>query len=104
MTTDPANDNPDKVPNAITLNDLAAASGIDADTLLRRTAIILNKRMIQKAACRSIGNKQCASICLSNFPTYELGECPYISDVWTDEAIDHEKARRPDGPLKQADQ
>lgn len=53
----------------------------------------------QKSACRSMGTKQCAAICLSNLPTYDYGECPYMGTVWTDSAIGSEAKRRPNGPL-----
>lgn len=39
-----ANDNPEPTEEAISLADLAALSGIDEDTLLRRLAGILTRR------------------------------------------------------------
>ncbi len=51
---------------------------------------------MQQAACASMGTHQCALICLSystNFP------CPAASKVWTTQAIDKERKRRPNGPL-----
>ena len=39
-----ANDNQEPTDTAISLTDLAALSGIDEDTLLRRLATILQKR------------------------------------------------------------
>jgi hypothetical protein len=54
---------------------------------------------VQQAACRSIGTKQCAAICLSNLPGYAPGGCPEARRVWSEQAIAAEKKRRPDGPL-----
>lgn len=54
---------------------------------------------MQRAACRSMGTKQCAFICLSSLPTREPGMCPEAAKVWTDAAIEMERRRRPDGPL-----
>jgi hypothetical protein len=53
----------------------------------------------QKAACRSIGTKQCAAICLSHLPSFAPGECPEAHRIWTERAIKAERKRRPDGPL-----
>jgi hypothetical protein len=54
----------------------------------------------QRAACQSMGTKQCAAICLSHFPTWDwLSGCPEAGRVWTDKAIARERNRRPTGPL-----
>lgn len=53
----------------------------------------------QRAACRSIGTKQCAAICLSHSCHIPLGECPEVARVWTDEAITREHKRRSTDPL-----
>lgn len=58
------------------------------------------KLMRQRAACCSIGTKQCAAICLSHSSLIPLGDCPEVSWVWTDDAIAREHARRPNGPLQ----
>lgn len=52
----------------------------------------------QRVACRSVGTKQCAAICLSHSCLIPLGECPEAALVWTDEAIAQERVRRPDDP------
>lgn len=52
-----------------------------------------------RAACMSVGTKQCAPICLSNLPAYDSGKCPFRKEVWTVEKIKAELTRRPDGPL-----
>jgi hypothetical protein len=49
----------------------------------------------QRAACRSIGTKQCAAICLSHSCLIPLGECPEVARVWTDEAMERARKRRP---------
>ncbi len=54
---------------------------------------------IQRAACASMGTKQCAAICLSHLPSYAAGECPEAAHVWTVKAIEKELQRRPVGPL-----
>jgi hypothetical protein len=56
---------------------------------------------IQKAACCSMGTKQCAPMCLVHPTVIPLGECPYIPVVWTPKAIIQEYKRRKDGPLKE---
>ena len=54
----------------------------------------------QKAACRSVGTKQCAAICLSHSCYIALGECPAAAEVWTPKSIRAERKRRPaEGPL-----
>lgn len=58
--------------------------------------------LLQQAACRSMGTKQCAPICLGTLPSYAPGMCPEAHRVWTDKAIKAEKKRRPDGPLAEA--
>jgi hypothetical protein len=50
-------------------------------------------------ACRSIGTKQCAAICLQHLPSFADGECPQVGFVWDDTAIAAERRRRPNGPL-----
>lgn len=57
----------------------------------------------QRAACKSVGTKQCAAICLDHLPTYALGECPHVHEVWSPGAIKRELKRRPDGPLKEVE-
>ena len=52
---------------------------------------------IQRAACLSMGTKQCAPICLSHLPFHDY--CPEACKVWTKEAIEREEKRRPNGPL-----
>ena len=55
---------------------------------------------IQQAACRSVGTKQCAAICLSNLPGYAPGGCPEARRVWSEQAIAAEKkAAARTGPL-----
>ena len=51
--------------------------------------------LAQKAACRSIGTKQCAPLCLSSLPSYAPGMCPLAHRIWTDKAIKAELKRRP---------
>lgn len=52
----------------------------------------------QLAACRSVGTSQCAAICLSNFAPYGERGCPEAHRVWTPEAIERERKRRPVSP------
>ena len=53
---------------------------------------------MRRAACQSVGTKQCAAICLTHSPwDYP---CPAHREVWTREAVRKEKVRRPNGPLK----
>lgn len=52
---------------------------------------------IQKAACESMGTKQCAPICLSHLSS--SGVCPEAHRVWPWRTIVAEKKRRPNGPL-----
>lgn len=56
---------------------------------------------LQKAACQSVGTKQCAAICLSHSCLIPLGECPSAHEVWKAGAIRRERVRRPNGPLEQ---
>ena len=52
---------------------------------------------IRRAACASVGTKQCAAICLCHSPwDYP---CPAYRVVWTEQALKTELARRPNGPL-----
>ena len=39
-----SNDNPETLPEAISFTDLCVAAGVDEDAMLRRLAVILNKR------------------------------------------------------------
>ena len=63
----------------------------------------MSATIAQKAACRSMGTKQCAPICLSHLPTFAAGECPEAHIVWTETMVMLERKRRPDGPLAEVE-
>jgi len=54
---------------------------------------------MRKAACASMGTKQCAPICLCY--SHLENPCPAYRAVWTEQALRAELKRRSDGPLRE---
>lgn len=53
----------------------------------------------QKLACKSVGTKQCAPLCLEQLAFADHSYCPRAYRVWTEAAMQNELRRRPNGPL-----
>jgi hypothetical protein len=64
-----------------------------------RSDPIMHSTDEQRTACRSKGTRQCAPICLANLSSYGGYDCPEAYHLWTPEAIQVERERRPAGPL-----